>query len=733
LTDRRTLLGTLAALGAGACGMAGAGRAGTAAGFRPARQERTDVTSLLHPPPGLQPPVAARKPHPVSRHGATWDDPYAWLRDPAYPEVRDPAILAYLKDENAYAQAVMAPHQALVDRLFAEFKGRIRDDDASVPARDGAYDYWWKFAPGAEYRTWIRRPVAGGADSVLIDETREAAGKDYFQLGALEVSPDDRLALWSSDQNGSERYTARVRDLATGRDLADAIENTLGQLVWSADSLGFFYTLVNENWRPYIVKYHRIGEDPAHDRVVYEEADPGFFLGLSLSQSRRLVFIEAGDQVTGEVRFVPAAAPATAPVLVRARQKDVQYDADEREGTLFIRVNDTHPNFRIVTAPVSDPGRWSELIAGTDRHYLRGLTAFRHVLAISERIDGLDQVRLRGDDGSEHHIAFPESSYVAGIGDNPEYDIRQLRLGYESMVTPQTVYDYDLATRTLVTRKVRDIPSGYDASRYVTERLQARARDGTLVPVSIVYRRDFVRDGTRPVHLYGYGAYGYAVPPGFSILRLSLLDRGFAFAIAHIRGGDDLGRRWYLDGKLDKRANTFNDFVDVARHLVSAGYAAPGGISASGGSAGGWLMGAVVNQDPTLWRAIVAQVPFVDVLNTMLDETLPLTPPEWPEWGNPITDATAFARIRSLSPYDTVEAKAYPPMLIAGGLNDPRVTYWEPAKWAAKLRHSKTGSNVLLLRTNMEAGHGGKSGRFDSLHEDALDYAFLLLAFGIGV
>lgn len=685
-----------------------------------------NATSTLPPPP-----VAARRPHSTTRHGVTIEDPYFWLKDQGYPKVEDKDVLDYLKAENAYFEAAMAPHQPLIETIFQELKGRIKEDDESVPVKDGDWLYWWKFAPGAQYRAWYRKPVAGGPDQLMLDEPALAAGLEYFKLGAIEVSPDAALLAYAADTNGSERFTIRVRELATGAERPDVIPEASPGVVWSADGQGFFYTLVNENWRPYVVKYHRLGTDPATDTVIYEEPDSGFFVGVGMTQSERFVVVSSADHVTSEVRLIPADQPLSPPLLVSPRQTGREYAVEERDGTLFIRANDTHKNFRVATASLAAPGVWADLIPGSDHHYITDVTAFSDVLVVSERIDGLEQIRLRRYDGTEHYIAFPEASYTAALGDNREFDVSALRLSYQSMVTPGTVYDYDIASRQLVVRKVQQIPSGYDASQYETVRLMAPARDGVQVPVSVVYKKGFRRDGSQPLHLYGYGAYGLAIPPGFSTARLSLLDRGFAFAIAHIRGGDDLGYQWYLDGKLDKRWNTFNDFVDVARHLVAEGYAAPGGISISGGSAGGELMGVVANTNPELWRAVVGHVPFVDVLNTMQDESLPLTPMEWPEWGNPITDPEAFALIRSYSPYDNVAARAYPPMLITGGLNDPRVTYWEPAKWAAKLRATKTDDNLLLLKTNMGAGHGGKSGRYESLREVAEEYAFVLKAFGL--
>jgi len=672
-------------------------------------------------------PVAQRIAHLVTHHGLTIEDPYAWLRDPDYPQVTNPDVLSYLNAENAYFEAAMKPHRGLIDTLFAEMKGRVKDDDSTVPQKDGAFVYWTAFEPGAEYRKWYRRPAAGGADAVILDEPKLAEGHQYFRLGGCSVSPDGRLITYAVDTNGSERFVLKVRDLETGTDLPDVIENWRYSLVWAADSKSFLYTDADENWRSKTAWHHRLGDPQSADRALYREPDEKFGVSISRSQSRAFAVISTGDHSTTEVRLLPLHDFAAPPVLVSPREIDRQYDVDEREGTLFIRVNDTHPNFRVVTAPVSKPGDWTELIAGGDRHYIRSVTSFQNHLVIEERIEGLSQIRLRDyGSGAERHVAFPEASFVAGLGANPEYRIENLRIGYESMVTPGTVYDYHIGEARLETLKVREIPSGYDASQYSTERLMAPARDGTRIPVSVVYRKDFVKDGSRPLHIGGYGAYGYAVPPGFSTNRLSLMDRGFACAIAHIRGGDDLGYRWYLDGKLTKRTNTFNDFIDVTRFLIGQRFSSPGRVTAAGGSAGGELMGAIVNQAPELYGAVAAHVPFVDVLNTMLDGALPLTPGEWTEWGNPIEDKAAFELILSYSPYDNVTAQAYPPMLVTAGLSDPRVTYWEPAKWVAKLRATKTDKNLLLLKTNMGAGHGGKSGRYVALEEAAEEYAFLI-------
>jgi oligopeptidase B len=676
------------------------------------------------------PPKAAQKPARSEHHGVVLEDPWAWLKDPNYPKVEDPEVLGYLKAENAYFEAVMAPRQPLIETLFQELRGRLKEDDESVPSKDGDFLYHWRFETGAEYRAWYRKSVRGGETELLLDESALAKGLEYFQLGSLDVSPDGRLMAYATDTTGSERLTLRVRDLTRGSELSDVIEETQGSAVWSADGQGFFYTLVNENWRPYVVKYHRLGADPKDDRTVYEEHDTGFFVSVGLTQSRAFVVVSTADHVTSENYLIPSHAPESAPRLVSARQVNRMYDVDEREGTLYILTNDTHVNFRIATASVAEPGVWRELVPGSDRHYLRDLTAFKQVLVIEERLDGLDQIRIQSYGADEHYVRFPESTYTASLGTNPEYDVTALRLSYESMVTPRTVFEYDLGQRRLQVLKVQEIPSGYDKSQYDSVRLMAPARDGVQVPVSVVFKKGFPRDGSGPLALYSYGAYGHAVPPGFSGARLSLLDRGFAYAIAHIRGGDDLGYQWYLDGKLEKRQNTFHDFVDVAKFLIAEGFASAGNIAISGGSAGGTLVGVAANLAPELWRAVIAHVPFVDVLNTMLDDSLPLTPMEWPEWGNPITDAQAFQTILSYSPYENVTAKAYPALLITAGLHDPRVTYWEPAKWAAKLRAHKTDQNLLVLKTIMAAGHGGKSGRFERLREVAEEYAFVLHAFG---
>ncbi|MGB3804788.1 MAG: S9 family peptidase [Sphingopyxis granuli] len=679
-------------------------------------------------------PVAEQRPHTLTLHGKTLSDPWHWLRDESYPVVDDPDVLAYVKAENAWFDAAMKPHEGLVETLFQEMKGRIKEADASVPQKDGDWLYWIEFEEGAEYKKWYRRPVAGGDAQLILDEVALAAGKEYFRLSDMAVSPNGRLMAYAVDDNGSERFEVRFRDLETGAMLPDVIPGTLSSLVWTAGGDALLYGLANENWRTDNVHLHRLGTPVADDKLLYKEADIGFGVGIGKTAADNYIVIATGDNETSEVYLLPAADPEAKPLLVSPRRKGREYSVDEREGTLYILTNDDHPNFRVATASLAAPGEWTTLIAGSDHSYITGLSVFRDYFVLESREDGLDQVDVRRYDAplTPGRIAFPEATYVAGLGDNPEYHQDKIRIDYESMVTPDTVYDYDVAAGTLETLKVQEIPSGYDASQYVTEWVNLPSRDGrTMIPASLVYRKGTPRDGSAPMHLYVYGSYGYRVAPGFSTTRLSLVDRGMIYAIAHVRGGDDLGRAWYLAGKTDRRKNTFHDFIDVAKGLIAKGYTSAGRISIEGRSAGGQVMGAVYNEAPELWGALLAGVPFVDVINTMVDETLPLTPGEWPEWGNPITDKAAFDYMLSYSPYDNVTAKAYPPMLVSAGLNDPRVTYWEPAKWVAKLRSVRTNDAPLLLRTNMGAGHAGKSGRWGALREDAEEYAFVLTQLGV--
>ena len=690
----------------------------------PLHAQNSEGTTVPQP---TSPPTAEKRDHSYSHHGITISDPYHWLRDQSYPTIDDEDVLDHLKAENAWFEARMKPQQPLVDELFAEMKARIKEDDSTVPQRRGDYLYWSEFEEGAEYRKYYRKPVAGGDDVLILDENALAEGVEYFRLGAFSVSQNGRYLAYSADTNGSERFTARIKDLETGELLPDEIPGTLSDLVWVKNDTALVYGTADDNWRVHDATMHVLGTPVSEDVELYRETmDEGFRVGTGLSAQEDWLIISTGDNETSEVRLVPVSDPTAEQVLVKPRQKGVEYDVDVRDGMVWVHTNDDHVNFRLATAKLDTPGDWTTLISGSDEFYLTGFELFKDFYVTEGRLRGLDQIQLRSykDANLVKPIAFAEASFSAGLSNNPEYDQDTLRLAYESMVTPDSVYDYHVATGELELLKQQEIPSGYDPALYTTERVEIAARDGTMVPVSIIMRKD--RPKTGPLHLYAYGAYGYAVPPGFSTSRLSLVDRGYAYAIAHIRGGDDLGRKWYLQGKLNERTNTFNDFVDVAKGLIAKGYTEKGRISISGGSAGGELMGAVVNTDPELWGAVVAHVPFVDVLSTMLDKDLPLTPGEWPEWGNPIESKQAFAYMLSYSPYDQVTAQDYPPMLVTAGLNDPRVTYWEPAKWVAKLREYKTDDNTLLLKTNMGAGHGGKSGRFESIREMAEEVAFIL-------
>jgi len=683
----------------------------------------------------VAPPRAQEHPRQATHHGVDLHDPYHWLRDPGYPSISDPGILAHLEAENAQAEAILQPGSNEIATVLDEIKGRIKDDDQSVPARDGAYEYWWRFEAGAQYRRWLRRPVAGGAEHVLLDEVARAEGRGYFRLGALEVSPDDRLLAWSEDADGSERYSIHVRPAEGGNELISPFGNTSGGVIWSADSQALVYVELTPEHRPFRVRLRRLDAAAgSEDAILYEETDPSFFVGIDRTQGRRYLIIACGDHVTSEVRLIPLDDLLAEPILVSPRRANHRYEIDEAGGDFFFRSNADHPDYAILRAPADNPREtaWTSLMPSGAGRYYRGFVPFRRWLAVQGREQGLDRVWLRViATRAEHAVPFPEDVAAVGLGSNAEIDPPVIRLSYQSMITPPTVFDYTPETRGLETLKVQEIPSGYERMRWRTERLTATASDGALVPISIVYPADHPRDGSRPLYLYAYGAYGMGMPAGFSVSRLSLLERGFAFAIAHIRGGDELGHAWYEGGKGAHRMTTFTDFIACAEHLIDSGFAKPGRIAISGGSAGGTLMGTVLNLRPELWGSVAAHVPFVDVLNTMLDDTLPLTPIEWPEWGDPIRDAEAFRTILAYSPYENVRAQDYPPLLVTAGLNDPRVTYWEPAKWVAKLRELKTDSNDLLLKTNMGAGHGGKSGRFEGLRETAEEFAFILAQLGV--
>jgi oligopeptidase B len=684
------------------------------------------------------PPRAEKRPRSTTYHNHTRTDDFAWLRAENWQEVmRDPAALpadirAYLEAENAYFTAAMADTEKLQETLFKEMRGRIKEDDSSVPSPDGPFAYGTRFIEGGQHPLYVRRHRDGSDEILLLDGNALAKGRAYFRIGAVVHSPDHRRLAWTHDDAGSEFFTLSVRDIDENRDLADVVADTGGSAVWSEDGHHLFYVRLDKAHRPSRVFRHKLGTPQEEDTLVYEEPDPGFFVNVGRTQSRRFILIHSHDHETSEVRFIPADLPETAPQMIAPRETAIEYSVDEAHGRFFILTNaDGAKDFRIVTAPVESPGRehWVDVVPHEPgRLILSHEVTARHLVRL-ERSEGLPRIIIhRLSDGAEHTIAFDEEAYSLGLSGGYEFDTDSLRFTYSSMATPSRVYDYDMETRERVLRKAQEIPSGHDPSLYVTRRVLAPAADGETVPISILYRRDTKVDGGAPCLLYGYGAYGIAIPAGFSVARLSLVDRGFVYAIAHVRGGKDKGFAWYEAGRRQWKTNTLTDFIAAAEHLISERYTSRGNIVAQGGSAGGLLIGAIANMTTDLFGGLVANVPFVDVLNTMLDDTLPLTPPEWPEWGNPLVDPTAYEAVLAYSPYDNVSDKPYPPILVLAGLTDPRVTYWEPAKWVAKLRTTKTDENLLLLRTNMEAGHGGSAGRFDALKETAIELAFALKA-----
>ncbi len=653
------------------------------------------------------------------------------------PQRLDAAIRVHLEAENAYTEAVMAPTQGLRERLYAELRGRIREDDASVPAPDGPWLYYTRFREGGQHPVFCRRPREGGKETLLLDgdAEAEAGSSDYFQLGGAEHSPDHRHLAYAVDRTGAEAYTLCIRDLQAGTDLAERIDNACGSTAWAADGAALLYTLLDDEHRPRWVYRHRLGESPAADRLVYEEPDPGFFLGVARTESGRFLLIDSHDHTTTEVRYLPADDIDAPPRVIAARERGVEYEvSDHGECWLILNNANAAEDFRLCEAPLATPDRehWKDLVGHRPGRLIEGFIVFRDWLVRQELEDAQTRLVVRRiADGEEHAIAVDEPCLSLGLIPGYEYATDTLRFAYSSFTTPARVYDYDMARRERVLRKEQEIPSGHDPGAYVSQRLSATAPDGEQVPISLFHRRDLTPGPETPLLLYGYGAYGMSELPAFSPNRLSLVDRGFVYAIAHVRGGKERGYRWYREGRLRRKMNTFTDTIACAQALVSAGYSAPGRLALHGGSAGGLLVGAVLDRRPELFHAAVADVPFVDILNTMLDPSLPLTPPEWPEWGNPIKDADAYFDILAYSPYDNVAPRPYPHLLVTAGVSDPRVTYWEPAKWVARLRAEAEPPGQLLLRTNMSAGHGGPPGRFQYLEEVAYRYAFLLQAFGL--
>ena len=698
---------------------------------------------ILTNPPTLSAaePRAPKRASSTTWHGATLSDEFAWLRAPNWqavmrdPSVLDPEIRAYLDAENAHADAAMRETEPLQAKLLAEMKGRIKEDDSSVPTPDGPFSYFTHYAEGGQQPQICREPRDGGATQLLLDGDALAAGKPFFHFGDARHSCDHRFLAWMSDDAGSEFYTARVRDVATGRDLPDVIPEVAGSIVWNADGSALYYVRLDELHRPLQIYRHRIGTPSTDDVLIFESTVPDYFVALAELQSGRYALISVHDHETAECWLIDLADDAVPPMLIAPRRAEVHYEAEHHPSfgggpALIIRTDaDKAEDFKIVWVPLDAPGaaNWRELVPHRQGVHILAMAVFANWLVRLERDGGLPRIVVRAlSSGEEHTISFDEEAYSLSISPGYEFETDTLRFTYSSMTTPSEVWDYDLANRTRVLRKREEIPSGHAPDNYVTRRLQARAPDGELVPISVLYHKDTRLDGTAPGLVYGYGAYGIAIPASFSIARLSLVDRGFVYAIAHVRGGSDKGRHWYRMGKLEKKPNTFHDFIAATEFLVAQKLMADNKVIAEGGSAGGMLMGAIANLRPDLYAGIVAEVPFVDVLNTMLDDELPLTPPEWPEWGNPRIDPAAFETIKGYSPYDNVRAQAYPAMLVLAGLTDPRVTYWEPAKWVARLRDRRTNHALLVLRTNMDAGHMGAPGRFDRLKDVALAYAFAI-------
>jgi oligopeptidase B len=686
--------------------------------------------------PGKTAPIARREPKQTTLHGTVLVDDYAWLREKESPEVT-----AYLEAENAYAEAVMAPLSELREKLYQEMLSHIKQTDVSVPYRDGGWWYYSRTEEGLQYPVYCRKADApDAAEEVILDGNALAEGHSFMAIGGTEITDDGQWLAYSVDHTGFRQYTLHIKDLATGEVLAGTVER-VGSISWAADSRTLFYTVEDEEQkRQYQLWRHTLGSDHSADRLVFEETDERFNLGAGRTRDGKFLIMEAGSHTTSESRFLatePGTEPGDAWTLVAAREDEQEYSIDHRNGLWFIRTNDRGRNFRLVTAPVATPGRefWTELLAHRSDIMLEDIDLFEHFFVCCEREDGLPHLRLWSFTANDraiqsNEILFPEPVYSAFPNINREFDTTKFRYSYQSLVTPSSVYEYDIGTNNSTLLKQVEVPGGFDRELYASERVFATASDGVRVPVSLVYRKDKRVAGENPLYVYGYGSYGYSLPIGFNANRLSLLDRGMVMAYAHIRGGGDLGKPWHDAGKMLVKRNTFTDFISSVEYLTASGYSDPTRVAIEGGSAGGLLMGAVTNLKPEIFRAVLSHVPFVDVMNTMLDASLPLTVPEYEEWGDPNT-AEYFQYMLSYSPYDNLMPGSYPAILVKTSLHDSQVMYWEPAKYVAKLRTLKTDAHPLLLVTNMQAGHGGASGRYDYLKEIAFDYAFLIRELGL--
>lgn len=684
--------------------------------------------------PAAKPPVAAIKPKQLTTNGHARTDNYYWLN-----QREDKEVIKYLTDENAYTDAMLAAEKPLEEKLFAEMKGRIKQQDQSVPYKEGAYYYQTNYVQGGEYPIYVRKKGALTApEEVMFDGNAMAKGHNYYQMGGYEVSDNDKLAVFCEDTVSRRLYTLRVKNLETGQIYPDKIDNVeAGSFAWATDNKTFFYVKKDpQTLLGYQVWRHMLGNNPKKDILVYEEKDNQYYMGVYRMKSKKYIAINCDHNgVATEYRLLEANNPNGEFKVFFPRERGHEYDIQHYKDKFYVRTNYKATNYRLMEVPEgkqTDRAAWKEVIPNRADVFFQNMDVFANHLVLGERKEGLTKLRvINQKTKADEYLDFGEPAYVAGIGYNPDFNTNVLRYNYSSLTTPSSTYDYNMDTKAKTLLKQQEVLGGFDKANYVSERVFVTARDGAKVPVSIVYRKGTPKDGTAPLLQYAYGSYGSNTEPGFSSTRLSLLDRGFIYAIAHIRGGQEMGRQWYEDGKLLKKKNTFNDFVDVSKWLVANKYAAPGKLFALGGSAGGLLMGAVINQAPELYRGVVAAVPFVDVVTTMLDESIPLTTGEFEEWGNP-KQKQYYDYMLSYSPYDQVEKKAYPNLLVTTGLHDSQVQYWEPAKWVAKLRTMKTDNNLLLLHTNMEAGHGGASGRFNALKEVAMEYAFMLNLAGKG-
>ena len=673
----------------------------------------------------MEPPIADKKPRELTIHGDTRVDPYYWLR-----ERDDPEVIAYLEAENAYREAVMKDTKALEEKLFEEMVGRIKQEDESVPYLDNGYYYYVRYEEGKEYPVYCRKKgTLEAGEEVMADVNEMAAGHDYFQVSGISVSPDNRFAAMGIDTVSRRKYTIRIKDLETGEMFPDEIPVTTGRAVWANDSKTLFYTKKDDlTLRSHAIFRHMMGTDASADVMVYEETDDTFGTYVTKSKSKKYIVIGSSSTLTSECRVMPADESGGEFRVIHPRERGLEYSVEHFGDHFYIVTNLDAVNFRLMKTPVERTGKeyWEEVIGHRGDVFLEGIELFRDYLVVEERKEGLINLRvIRWKDGSEHYVDMGEEVYTAGISVNPEFDTGVLRYAYSSMTTPVSTYDYHMDTREKTLMKRQEVLGDFDPSDYEAKRIYATADDGKEIPMSIVYRKGMVLDGSNPTLLYGYGSYGITQDPGFNSSRLSLLDRGFVFAMAHIRGSQVYGRPWYEDGKLLKKMNTFTDFIDCAEHLIRAEYTNPEHLYATGGSAGGLLIGAVINLRPDLFNGVIAAVPFVDVVTTMLDDDIPLTTSEYDEWGNP-KEEVYYRYMLSYSPYDNVEAQEYPNMLVTTGLHDSQVQYWEPAKWVAKLRDMKTDDNLLLLYCNMDTGHGGASGRFERYRETAMEYTFLL-------